>query len=212
MTPEGYLRDFRPFLDAPISGDPFTHTYAEGVFGDELYGEILKNLPGKGEWKPHGAAHRDFLPLTNDGFQRLSKERAAFWKALCSWLCSRDTMQVFLDKFGITQTCRVVPSLVRQKAGYSLGPHTDSPNKVLTVLFYLPQKDCMEAGTVIYRPKARGFKCAGTMHHAFRDFETVKVVPFKPDSVFAFVKSDISFHGVEPVKTTRDVLQYNINA
>ena len=121
-------------------------------------------------------------------------------------------MQVFLDKFGITQTCRVVPSLVRQKAGYSLGPHTDSPNKVLTVLFYLPQEDCLEAGTVIYRPKARGFKCEGNRHHAFRDFETVKVVPFKPDSVFAFVKSDISFHGVEPVKTTRDVLQYNINA
>jgi len=177
-----------------------------------LYGEILNNLPGKGEWKAHGAAHRDYLPLSQDGFQMLSKAKSAFWRSLCSWLCSKDTMQLFLDKFEIKTPCRLVPSLVRQKAGYSLGPHTDSPNKVLTLLFYLPKEDEEESGTVFYRPKDKGLRCAGERHHKFEDFITVKSVPFKRDSVLAFVKSDVSFHGVEPVKTTRDVLQYNINA
>jgi hypothetical protein len=35
-------------------------------------------------------------------------------------------------------------------------------------------------------------------------------MPFKPNSAFAFLKTDNSFHGVEPCSVTRDVLLYDI--
>jgi hypothetical protein len=180
------------------------------VFAPDLYKAILDNLPRQGEWRPHGAANRDYLPL--EKAKELPGEKGGFWKEVNSWLCAPSTVEACLEKFGIQKKCRLSASLVRQRVGYSLGPHTDSPNKVLTLLFYLPSaEDDVSSGTVIYRPKD-GRRCDGNKHHEFKDFETVKAMPFLPNSVFAFEKSNLSFHGVETVKKVRDVLQYNINA
>jgi len=205
------LSILKAFFDAPIVESPYRHLYAEGVFGD-LYQDILRNLPDGAEWKAHNAANRDYFPLGTIGFG-MAKGKAEFWKDVSNWLCSKGMIQACLDKFGIKKQCYLAASIVRQRVGYSLGPHTDSPNKVLTLLFYLPAKDDdLDSGTVVYVPKDRGLRCSGNKHHDFKDFDVVKKMPFKPDSVFAFEKSNISFHGVETVKKVRDVLQYNINA
>jgi hypothetical protein len=90
--------------------------------------------------------------------------------------------------------------LVNDRTDYSLGPHTDTTSKVVSVLFYLPGDDRLEKhGTSLYVPRKPGFTCQGGPHYLFDGFERVATMPFLPNTMFAFVKTDNSFHGVEPI-------------
>ena len=67
-------------------------------------------------------------------------------------------------------------------------------------------------GTSIYRPRSP-FTCDGGPHYPFDPFERIKTTRFAPNTLFMFVKSDISFHGVEPISdpgVERDLLLYSI--
>jgi len=91
--------------------------------------------------------------------------------------------------------------LVEDITNYNIGPHTDSPVKVITLLFYLPKDESqLHLGTSIYIPKDRNFRCGGGPHYPFEWFERMASMPFRPNSLFTFVKGDNSFHGVEPVR------------
>ena len=106
--------------------------------------------------------------------------------------------------------------LVQDITNYALGPHTDSPHKVITVLFYLPKDDLQRhLGTSIYVPKDPNFTCPGGPHYARDGFEKLYSMPFLPNSLFCFLKTHNSFHGVEPVAdpdTRRWLLLYDIYA
>jgi hypothetical protein len=79
---------------------------------------------------------------------------------------------------------------------------------VITVLFYLPRdRSQAHMGTSIYQPKNPEFVCPGGPHYGYSDFNRVATMPFLPNSMFAFVKGDRSFHGVEPV-TDPDVRRW----
>jgi hypothetical protein len=104
--------------------------------------------------------------------------------------------------------------LVEDVTKYALGPHTDSPKKVITMLFYLP-RDLSQShmGTSIYLPKDPAFRCQGGPHYKFDGFQRLHTMPFVPNSLFVFFKTDNSFHGVEPVTdpdTKRWLLLYDI--
>jgi len=104
--------------------------------------------------------------------------------------------------------------LVNDHTDYSLGPHTDTPSKVVSVLFYLPSDDRLERhGTSLYVPRKPGFTCEGGPHYLFDGFERVATMPFLPNTMFAFVKTDHSFHGVEPIAdaaVSRYLLLYDL--
>jgi hypothetical protein len=104
--------------------------------------------------------------------------------------------------------------LVQDYTTYSLGPHTDTPSKVLSFLFYLPADDSRpHLGTSMYVPKDPAFTCRGGPHHKFEPFRRVVTMPYVPNTLFAFLKTDNSFHGVEPVTeegVRRDLLLYDI--
>ncbi|HEX8183875.1 MAG TPA: hypothetical protein VF747_03965, partial [Blastocatellia bacterium] len=105
--------------------------------------------------------------------------------------------------------------LIRHRAGYFLGPHSDLYSKLVVLLLYLaPDESARHLGTSIYRPKAPGFSCPNSAHYPFEDFVRVKTAPYMPNSLLAFMRSDRSFHGVEPLSDedisagNRDVIQY----
>jgi hypothetical protein len=109
----------------------------------------------------------------------------------------------------------VESQLIRHRAGYFLGPHSDLHTKLVVLLLYLaPDESAGHLGTSLYRPKRAGFTCPNGTHYPFEDFIRVKTVPYRPNSLLAFLRSDISFHGVEPLSeqdvTTggRDLIQY----
>jgi hypothetical protein len=123
--------------------------------------------------------------------------------------------QYMTERFGAgPASLRDEALLVQDITNYKLGPHTDTLRKVITLLFYLP-KDTSQAhlGTSIYRPKDPAFRCPGGPHHPHDQFERLETMPFLPNSLFAFFKTDNSFHGVEPVAdpdTRRWLLLYDL--
>jgi hypothetical protein len=104
--------------------------------------------------------------------------------------------------------------VIHDRTNYSLGPHTDSPRKALSFLFYLPADASREhLGTSIYMPRDPSFTCAGGPHYKFTNFQRMLTMPYVPNALFAFMKTNNSFHGVEPVEEAdaqRDLLLYDV--
>jgi hypothetical protein len=105
--------------------------------------------------------------------------------------------------------------LTKDYDGYQIGPHTDFMDRVLTMMYYLPRSGSgADAGTVLYRPKDKNFECSGTKWHTFEDFEEVKRIPYRPNTLFGFVKTNTSFHGVPPlnkVSVDRDIVHITMH-
>jgi len=84
------------------------------------------------------------------------------------------------------------------------------------MLFYLPPDTSQShLGTSIYIPNNPAFSCPGGAHHPREHFSRLHTNPFVPNSLFAFFKTDNSFHGVEPVMdpdTRRWLLLFDIYA
>jgi hypothetical protein len=148
----------------------------------------------------------------------LAEDQRDFWSGLGDKLTNGRLQKTLLTKFHTWVDARLEGApphdfvdeamLVEDITNYALGPHTDSPSKVITVLFYLPKDDSQRhMGTSIYTPKDPTRRCPGGPHYEREGFNRVATMPFTPNSMFAFVKSDNSFHGVERV-TDPDVRRW----
>jgi len=203
--------------NAPILPFPFPHFFVQDVFPAGFYDQLQQNLPDPSALIPieqarpvRGYKERFVLELKSHYLDRIPENKRAFWLDLSRWLVGGSFMQSMLAKFApqFEQRFRGAPGvefedeamLVEDITNYSLGPHTDAPRKVITFLFYLPRdRSQFHLGTSIYVPKDPQFRCAGGPHYKSADFERVTTMPFTPNSLFCFFKTDNSFHGVEPV-------------
>jgi hypothetical protein len=205
------------FANAPILEFPYPHFFIQDVFPQSFYDTLQRNLPDPSLMKPieevrgvKGYKERFVLELSGEHLESLPEDKRQFWHDLSGWLNAGRLANLALAKFHywVEQRFKGAPRpkmyseavLVEDITKYSLGPHTDSIKKVITMLFYLP-KDMSQAhlGTSIYLPKDRSFTCAGGPHHPFDKFVRLHTMPFVPNSLFVFFKNDMSFHGVEPV-------------
>lgn len=213
-------------MNTPVRPYPFPHFYAEDVFPAGFYSELVNSFPVPRSMKPlaeaRGADPEDYperfvLPLTSQ-----SGELPAAWTRIGEFIRSEGFRDTMLWKFQQIVAPRMQAStrlhseliLVDDRKNYSIGPHTDNPAKVLTALFYLPTgNEHPEIGTSIYMPNNPEFKCPGGVHHEFAGFQKVRTMPYKPNSLFAFAKTDNSFHAVDPIpelKSRRQLLIYDI--
>jgi hypothetical protein len=221
--------------NAPVSWFPFPHGFIEDVFPAETHADIQRNIPESsamtsladtGRVTPGAYKERFILPLGGDDMSRLPAATQQFWTDFSSWLLSGRYKKLLLDKFKplVAQSIpdqtkvdfRDEAMLVQDVTKYSLGPHTDSQTKVVTLLFYLPRDTSQtHLGTSIYLPRQPGFLCKGGPHYRHENFVRLVTMPFKPNSLFFFFKTDGSFHGVEPVTdpdARRWLLLYDIYA
>lgn len=77
--------------------------------------------------------------------------------------------------------------------GFSLHPHTDIPQKIMTVMVYMPNDDTLShAGTNLLVLKDPTMKKS----QKESDFNLIKTTKFIPNNTFAFKRSNISFHSV----------------
>jgi hypothetical protein len=203
---ENVISRLRVAVD-PREFDPFPHFYAEKVFPRSAYNEILyalEDLPYHSE----KFANRQFADPS--GIQALDfMKTPAFLKNVLN-LFPDQMEQRFKGK-----TVKFIHDLrlVRDNQFYKIGPHTDAPWKVVSLLFYLPTDNSIQQyGTCIYQPTIPGFTCPGGPHYPFEGFTEVDRAPFLPNSCFGFWKTDNSFHGVPPIPIPieRNVLLYNI--
>ncbi|MFN4177002.1 hypothetical protein [Phenylobacterium sp.] len=209
--------------NTPVRPYPYPHLYVPQVFPAEYYAALQANIPDPDVMLPieqarpvRGYKERFVLDLNQHG-DRLTADQNAFWRGTHALLTRGGLRDCLLRKFNgelrkrfeagpvtLSQETLLVEDITR----YALGPHTDTPAKVITVLFYLPRDESQaHLGTSIYVPKDPTRRCPGGPHHGYEDFDRVATMPFMPNSMFAFVKTDNSFHGVEPV-TDPDVRRW----
>lgn len=217
--------------EAEVVMEPYPHYYVEQVFPDDYYRELLAHLPESAIYqnllevttlKLDHFRHRDQRDF-NDGWTKmLPGGLREFWENFNRWFLSPELAQAVLDSFAAQLPdeksrpgVAVESQLIRHRAGYFLGPHSDLYTKLVVLLIYLPSDEsASHLGTSLYVPKEPGFRCPAGTHYQFEDFVRVKTVPYRPNSLLAFLRSDISFHGVEPLSEDdvtaggRDLIQY----
>ena len=223
------LDHFRERLrTARVELDPFPHYYLERVFPDDYYHELLSKLPPTDVYenlyevtdlKLDHFRHRDQRDMNEGWVDRLPSELKPFWRSFNEWFIGSELAQAVLQSFGDHwPEVSVESQFIRHRAGYFLGPHSDLYTKLVVLVIYLaPDNSAEHLGTSLYRPKDPAFECPDSKHYPFDDFIRVKTAPYRPNSMLAFVRSNISFHGLEPLSqsdvesTGRDVIQYVIH-
>ena len=213
---------------AEVVADPYPHYYLERVFPDVYYGALLDHLPAGAVYqnlyevtdlKLDHFRHRDQRDFNDGWTETLSPEMKEFWDSFHRWFLGPELARAVLDSFAAFANgwpeVSVESQLIRHRAGYFLGPHSDASSKLAVLLLYLPRDGrTAHLGTSLYRPKQAGFGCPESRHYPFEDFVRVETAPYKPNSALAFLRSDVSFHGVEPLTEAdsaicgRDVIQY----
>lgn len=189
--------------NAPIEVDPWPHVVVDNVFPNELYTEILANIPLLDALLPFAYQRWLYWIVDDNGAANVTP----FWTALRAELF-KPLQLVLEDKFGVTGI-RYGAEILYDKPGYSIAPHTDSTNKLITGLFYLPKSgQASEQGTILYHgatpdPSGKG-------HKFTKDFEPRKIIPYVPNSALFFKRTDISFHGVRPTPVDRCILAYDL--
>jgi len=220
--------------NASVLRYPFPHFYMSEVFPSDWYQDLRRSLPEQRYYMrldetgtvPKGAYPERFICELSRARQSEieSNGKPGPWDEISRVLEGNEFAQCVLTLFydGVVERfgkdceldfeteCR----LVRDFSNYAITPHTDSPQKLVSLLFYMPPDDSMrELGTSIFVPIDPTFRCPGTKHHNFGGFKKVMTAPYRPNSLLGFFKTDNAFHGVERIErpsTQRDSILYNL--
>mmetsp|Transcript_18879 Transcript_18879/g.41362 ORF Transcript_18879/g.41362 Transcript_18879/m.41362 type:complete len:670 (-) Transcript_18879:293-2302(-) len=103
--------------------------------------------------------------------------------------------------------------LTRDVNGYEVRPHTDSPNKLVTTLYYLPKDNQLAAtGTLVLRSDKNRVarSSSGRVKWERGGFAVVTRAKFVPNAALAFGPCDASWHAVKRMtaaNAVRDSIQ-----
>lgn len=188
---------------AKIDTQPSDNFYMEDIFSPEVYKEILMRLPEDHDYDfidhpdailPDGRKTRKLLDLTEKNIQRLHPDNQNFWREIHKVVTSKELLDAIVTKFRQKIVAQlgenlpemvIVPIFYRDYPGYRIGVHTDAPFKVATMQFYFPKDESQ-----IH---------LGTSFHQKIDnqFPILKTNQFKPNSGYAFARTDSSWHSVQ---------------
>ena len=201
---------------------PYPHIVVEDWLPLDLWLDLASTWPE--EKMAPIAEVRNLTSYKNRRCSRDQVDLGDHWDALTQAVMSAYFAEAMMDKFTIPASAMPhVHSdtlLIEDGPGYAIGPHTDSPAKILSMLAYFqdwenrkPRNDTL--GTSIYWTPT-GRTCVGGPHHnrddPAWDFQEVYRVPYEPNTMVCFLKTDNSFHGVEPVPegANRRVFLWNL--
>lgn len=187
---------------AEIRPEPFPHLYIEGAFPEAFYAELLAALRPDAEYTSLEAARG------TRGYPERSVREAP---DLLRWMRMGSLRLALCRRFGVAGDDDET-LLIRDRPGYRIGPHTDTPAKVVSALFYLSAAPGLWRGTSLYAPRAPGFSCSSGQHHPAKGFKRAWTAPGAPNSLLAFARTDRSFHGAERFAGpgVRDLLLFDV--
>jgi hypothetical protein len=226
---------------APVEPVPGPYIFIERLFPDDLYTEIQQHFAltaplFKEKVHPTGerffGSYADRLEIGLHDLRQLRSPLAAFWDEIFRALKSAPVFTAILEKFrpgfearfgtdaatpALRDRIQRTLLLCHHRPGYHVGPHTDTPRKVLSCIINCAERDGLEhLGTAMYLPKQKGLTNKGTDHFDPALFERIRVVPFRPNSALIFFCEDALFHGVELLTeetlqgSNRPNIQYNL--
>jgi hypothetical protein len=224
------LRDYiAASVDAANSFDaPFTHLVLDRVFPEEVYAQMLANMPEANDYRPmHGRSKghdlsdgthtRVKIDLFPEYIRHLPPQQRAVWDIVGRALCSRPVKDAFVRRlapalerrFGsgyATTGMYPIPILTRDIPGYLITPHTDTRWKGITVQLYLPRDaSTTHIGTIFHEKLADG------------SLPKTKQMKFAPNTGYAFAVGTDTWHSADavgPEVRTRDsiLLTYFVDA
>lgn len=234
MTPSPFEYVLYQMFNQPPRIYPFEHIYVDGIFPPNFYQQLLSHLPASefytpidqlGKVAPGSYQERFVFPLIPDKIEILPQTQKQFWQNFLTLFGGEPFIQAAIHLFFETvkerfASARTQPQLtsnfdlVRDTTHYSIGPHTDTPKKLLSLLFYLPNEDSpLDIGTSLFTPLDPSYTDPYGKHHPFDQFKLVTTMPFKANSLFGFVRTNDSWHGVLPLekeKIERNSIQFQI--
>ena len=207
----------------PILTYPYPHFFIQSIFPESFYENILSNLPPTSKYTSiaetgrvtQGSYKERFIISLPDGIEALDTHQQDFWIQLTSWLLGDDFLNLLIDKFQPLIAERFSGSqakkigleptalLIRDFQNYAIVPHPDGTNRLLALMFYMPQDDSIPyLGTSIYRPIDSNIRLEGSdgSHYPRNAFKEVKRMDYLPNSFYGFFRTANSFHGVEPIE------------
>ena len=168
---------------------------------ENIYKELIMSLPDLKDLDPidhpaaikkDGSVTRYLLDITPSTLSRLGIKNRSFWAYIIKVFNSTEISKAIVSKFQKTLLKRfgsdmpeiaAVPIFYRDLPGYKIGVHADIPTKIATLQFYLPEDNSqMHLGTVF---------------HNRVDRKQLKKNKFIPNSAYAFVRTDESWHSVD---------------
>ncbi|KAK3260133.1 hypothetical protein CYMTET_30894 [Cymbomonas tetramitiformis] len=198
-----------------------------------------KLIPFTGKWGsgPRGM-NRVGRPQGKFPEEKAAKLDVDFWTKFGETFGGSEMVRSWVDKFHPTLQHRrnmadrvgpaqkVSPSLIEKKfwytlslgrdiKGYNIGPHTDTSDKWVTTLYYLPSDEKQkDLGTVIVRSKSGKVARGNVRGKIGGDFVIAKRAAFVPNAVLAFAACEGSWHAVQKVQITnpRDTIQGFVNS
>jgi hypothetical protein len=218
---------------AKIELYPSPHFYIKDVFPPKFYEKIKFFFPDISNLlrlknSPHGNheidENRFYLSVRDGDLGRLNGNLQAFWEEFSLAVARSNFETVVFNKFfQFIDLPRYLIlgkahdlSIIGDRGGYEIKPHTDTPQRLYTLIFYCPedlsQKDL---GTSLYRKRGHDnrrakpydswFRFGADPYLDFNLFDKVSTVDFLPNSLFGFVRTRYSYHGVD--KTSDDALR-----
>lgn len=189
---------------AAIKVDPWPHLYVENIFPPNMYNMIVAAWPDKSVMKQFSKYPNRFIYwLVEKGGNR--PPVLPFWADLRD--CLFDTLWNVLEEKLEVEGSSIGAELLNDFSGYSIRPHTDTTDKLITGLFYMPKTDNhAQEGTVLYRGKAPDPSGKGASVEA----EAVVTMPYMRNSALFFVRTDWSYHGVRPTPVERRLLAFDV--
>lgn len=195
---------------ARASDAPFYHLEFDRVFPDDIYAEMIREMPVAGDYRAlpgrdnvnildDGSATRVKIDLFPEYIRGMPRQKRALWTMVGRALCSREVKAAFMRRLAPGLERRFgaghadvgmfpIPILTRDVPKYKITPHTDTKWKGITVQFYLPPDDTTkDIGTIF--------------HDKLPDGSMPKVIkmPFLPNSGYAFAVGDNTWHSADPV-------------
>ena len=202
-----YEEELKHFINAVDSADysklPYEHCYINNIFSDEVYDEILKNLPHDEDY--YYMKHPDLsdygkesprlrIELNSNYVSTLPEGHV--YRLVTKILHSKELKALFFDKFKDTLVksnrhklqCSPQPCFMRDKTSYKIKPHPDSLGKIVTFQIYLPEDNSHEnVGTIVNTDKGHG---------SSERFPIYKQFKFHRNTAYAFPVSKTSWHSV----------------
>lgn len=220
--------------ETPASLLPFEHCVVDDVFPPDLFEAIHKRWPSDSVFMPitetgrtGGFSQRQVMLYQSRFFDKLSQADHEFWINVARAAMGGQVTVACYNKFkavlqprikNISGDITLDPELlvVSDRSDYKIGPHTDSPARFVSLLYYLsPDPKYRSYGTGLYQPKDSFNFTNYYEHHDFKDFTLHTRVDFKPNRLVIFPRTNRSYHGVEPVPVEscdRRLLIVNIRA
>ena len=202
-TDELVARIVQRIRAAEIDNVPTANIFMEDMLPVHVYRELLARLPHDSALDPiihpdaitaDGKRTRYLLDLTAESLERLQPEDQPFWEAMIAVFTAPEITRAIVEKYEPALRARfgdampeliAVPILYRDFPGYRIGIHQDTPRKIATMQFYLPEDESqLHLGT--------------TFHCRTGDsFQRHKTNAFAPNSAYSFVRSEESWHSVD---------------